>query len=152
MVSLWPGSPQPAPRPHVGDDDLLVVGVAARDRTVSAFGNPKFFRGDSAFADPNLMTLLLIPALPMNRRHGGRGANPARRAGICVNFGSLAASASIEAEDYNLANFLRRLAAPKSVSHWTLTTLRERKIATQYKESTRALARERDAMLKWLDE
>ncbi len=25
----------------------------------------------------------------------------------------------------NLANFLRRLAVPKSVSHWTLTTLRE---------------------------
>ena len=29
---------------------------------------------------------------------------------------------------YNLANFLRRLAVPKSVSHWTLTTLREKLI------------------------
>lgn len=28
----------------------------------------------------------------------------------------------------NLANFLRRLAVPKSVSHWTLTTLREKLI------------------------
>jgi hypothetical protein len=27
---------------------------------------------------------------------------------------------------YNLANFLRRLALPKSVRHWTLTTLREK--------------------------
>ncbi|MBN2021654.1 MAG: transposase [Pirellulales bacterium] len=27
---------------------------------------------------------------------------------------------------YNLANFLRRLAVPKSVNQWTLTTLRER--------------------------
>jgi hypothetical protein len=27
---------------------------------------------------------------------------------------------------YNLANFLRRLAVPKSVSHWTLTTLGEK--------------------------
>ena len=26
---------------------------------------------------------------------------------------------------YNLANFLRRLALPASVKHWTLTTLRE---------------------------
>ena len=31
---------------------------------------------------------------------------------------------------YNLANFLRRLAVPKSVSHWTLTTLREKLIKT----------------------
>jgi len=29
---------------------------------------------------------------------------------------------------YNLANFLRRLAVPKSVKQWTLTTLRERLI------------------------
>jgi hypothetical protein len=29
---------------------------------------------------------------------------------------------------YNLANFLRRLAVPKSVGHWTLTTLREKLI------------------------
>ena len=27
---------------------------------------------------------------------------------------------------YNLANFLRRLALPKSVRHWSLTTLREK--------------------------
>ena len=27
---------------------------------------------------------------------------------------------------YNLANFLRRLALPKSISHWSLTTLREK--------------------------
>ena len=29
---------------------------------------------------------------------------------------------------YNLANFLQRLAVPKSVRHWTLTTLREKLI------------------------
>jgi hypothetical protein len=29
---------------------------------------------------------------------------------------------------YNLANFRRRLAVPKSVSHWTWTTLREKLI------------------------
>ena len=29
---------------------------------------------------------------------------------------------------YNLANFLRRLALPKSVQHWSLTTLREKLI------------------------
>jgi len=27
---------------------------------------------------------------------------------------------------YNLANFLRRLALPRSIKHWTLTTLREK--------------------------
>ena len=29
---------------------------------------------------------------------------------------------------YNLANFLRRLALPPSVKHWTLTTLRDKLI------------------------
>jgi hypothetical protein len=29
---------------------------------------------------------------------------------------------------YNLANFLRRLAVPKSIRQWTLTTLREKLI------------------------
>ena len=29
---------------------------------------------------------------------------------------------------YNLANFLRRLALPKSIRHWSLTTLREKLI------------------------
>ena len=29
---------------------------------------------------------------------------------------------------YNLGNFLRRLALPKSVKHWSLTTLREKLI------------------------
>ena len=27
---------------------------------------------------------------------------------------------------YNLANFLRRLALPRSIQHWSLTTLREK--------------------------
>ena len=27
---------------------------------------------------------------------------------------------------YNLANFLRRLALPRDISHWSLTTLREK--------------------------
>jgi hypothetical protein len=35
---------------------------------------------------------------------------------------------------YNLADFLRRLAVPKSVSHWTLTTLREKLIKIGAKE------------------
>ena len=29
---------------------------------------------------------------------------------------------------YNLANFLRRLALPKGISHWSLTTLKEKLI------------------------
>ena len=34
---------------------------------------------------------------------------------------------------YNLANFLRRLAVPRSVGHWTLTTLREKLIKIRAK-------------------
>ena len=35
---------------------------------------------------------------------------------VCLQFFALA---------YNLSNFLRRLALPRSVKHWSLTTLRE---------------------------
>ena len=31
---------------------------------------------------------------------------------------------------YNLANFLRRLALPKEIEHWSLTTLREKLVKT----------------------
>ncbi len=39
---------------------------------------------------------------------------------------------------YNLGNFLRRLALPKSVKHWSLTTLREKLIKIGAKAVTHA--------------
>ena len=39
---------------------------------------------------------------------------------------------------YNLGNFLRRLALPKSVKHWSLTTLREKLIKIGAKVVTHA--------------
>ena len=39
---------------------------------------------------------------------------------------------------YNLGNFLRRLALPKSVKHWSLTTLREKFIKIGAKAVTHA--------------
>jgi len=33
---------------------------------------------------------------------------------------------------YNLGNFLRRLALPRSVKHWSLTTLREKLVKTDH--------------------
>ena len=39
---------------------------------------------------------------------------------------------------YNLGNFLRRLALPKSVKHWSLTTLRETRIKIGAKVVTHA--------------
>jgi Transposase DDE domain group 1 len=44
----------------------------------------------------------------------------------CRTFKDNQARLQLFALAYNLANFLRRLAVPKSVSHWTLTTLREK--------------------------
>ena len=38
---------------------------------------------------------------------------------------------------YNLGNFLRRLALPKPVRHWSLTTLREKLIKIGAKVVTR---------------
>ncbi len=46
----------------------------------------------------------------------------------CRTFKDNEARLQLFALAYNLANFLRRLAVPKSVSHWTLTTLREKLI------------------------
>ena len=40
--------------------------------------------------------------------------------------GSSLRPVSIEQVPYNLANFLRRLALPQDVKHWSLTTLREK--------------------------
>jgi hypothetical protein len=39
---------------------------------------------------------------------------------------------------YNLANFLRQLVLPKSVKHWTLTTLREKLIKIGAKVASHA--------------
>ncbi len=39
---------------------------------------------------------------------------------------------------YNLGNFLRRLALPRSVKHWSLTTLREKLIKIGAKVVTHA--------------
>ncbi len=44
----------------------------------------------------------------------------------CRTFRDNQARLQLFALAYNLANFLRRLTVPKSVSHWTLMTLREK--------------------------
>ncbi len=46
----------------------------------------------------------------------------------CRNFRDNHARLQLFALAYNLGNFLRRLALPKSVKHWSLTTLREKLI------------------------
>ncbi len=46
----------------------------------------------------------------------------------CRNFKDNQARLQLFALAYNLGNFLRRLALPRSVKHWSLTTLREKLI------------------------
>ena len=46
----------------------------------------------------------------------------------CRNFKDNQTGLQLFALAYNLGNFLRRLALPKSVKHWSLTTLREKLI------------------------
>jgi hypothetical protein len=46
----------------------------------------------------------------------------------CQTFKDNQARLQLFALVYNLANFLRRLALPREVQHWTLTTLREKLI------------------------
>ena len=46
----------------------------------------------------------------------------------CHSFDSNQVRLQLHVLAYNLGNFLRRLALPRSVGHWTLTTLRDRLI------------------------
>ncbi len=46
----------------------------------------------------------------------------------CRNFKDNQARLQLFALAYNLGNFLRRLALPRSVKHWSLTTLRDKLI------------------------
>ncbi len=46
----------------------------------------------------------------------------------CRNFRDNQVRLQLFALAYNLGNFLRRLALPRSVRHWSLTTLREKLI------------------------
>jgi hypothetical protein len=48
----------------------------------------------------------------------------------CRRFVDNAVRLQLFALAYNLANFLRRLALPRRVEHWSLTTLREKLIKT----------------------
>jgi hypothetical protein len=44
----------------------------------------------------------------------------------CHRFAANAVRLQLHALAYNLANFLRTLALPEAVSHWSMTTLRDR--------------------------
>ena len=44
----------------------------------------------------------------------------------CMRFAANAVRLQLHALAYNLANFLRTLALPEEVRHWSLTTLRDR--------------------------
>ena len=56
----------------------------------------------------------------------------------CRNFKDNQARLQLFALAYNLGNFLRRLALPRSVEHWSLTTLREKLIKIGAKVVRRA--------------
>ena len=56
----------------------------------------------------------------------------------CRDFKDNQARLQLFARAYNLGNFLRRLALPRSVKHWSLTTLREKLIKIGAKVVRRA--------------
>jgi len=64
------------------------------------------------------------------RRHGSQVHDPSSKAAITnlENISCEYMSVTAACLAYNLANFLRRLALPRDVKHWTLTTLREKLI------------------------
>jgi hypothetical protein len=56
----------------------------------------------------------------------------------CCSFAANAVRLQLHALAYNLANFLRTLALPESVSHWSLTSLREKLVKIGAKIVTHA--------------
>ena len=56
----------------------------------------------------------------------------------CKNFDANQVRLQLHVLAYNLGNFLRRLALPRSVKHWSLTTLREKLIKIGAKVVTHA--------------
>ncbi len=63
------------------------------------------------------MDPIVVPRVPRQRRSA-----PASRSGLQ----SGAVRLQLHALAYNLANFMRTLALPKEVEHWSLSTLREK--------------------------
>ncbi len=98
---------------------------------------PKFFRGDAAFAEPALyVTNLAWRSKRVVRFYNGRGTaeqwikegrNAVKWTKLsCRTFKDNQARLQLFGLAYNLANFLRRLALPKGIRQWSLTTLREK--------------------------
>jgi len=92
---------------HSADDwHSVLEPIVARYRDADI---RRFFRGDAAFANPDIYTFLeeedylYAIRLPANQ--------------VRLQLFALA---------HNLGTFLRRLALPQSVKHWSLTTLREK--------------------------
>ncbi len=104
-----------AVRVHSADDwesVLKPVVVRYKGRKVRLY-----FRGDAAFASPELYDYLnaedFLYAIRWTRLS-------------CRRFRDNAVRLQLHALAYNLANFMRTLALPKEVEHRSLTTLREK--------------------------
>jgi Transposase DDE domain group 1 len=69
---------------------------------------------------------VLQPARPAEQhiKEGKNAVNWTRLS--CRRFAANAVRLQLHALAYNLANFLRTLALPEAVSHWSMTTLRDR--------------------------
>ena len=96
-----------------------------------------YFRADAAFAKPEIYELLGARRHPLVKFYNGRGTaeqhikegkNPIRWTRLsCHAFRHNAVQLQLHALAYNaLTNFLRTLALPQEVEHWSLTTLREK--------------------------
>lgn len=56
----------------------------------------------------------------------------------CCSFAANAVRLQLHAPAYNLANFMRTMALPEAVAHWSLTSLRERLVKIGAKVVTHA--------------
>jgi hypothetical protein len=88
----------------------------------------RFFRGDAAFA---------MPGLYMTLEKEGKNAVKWTKLS-CKNFRDNQVRLQLFALAYNMGNFLRTLVLPRSIKHWTLTTMREKLIKIGAKMVTTA--------------
>jgi hypothetical protein len=85
-------------------------------------GTRLYFRGDAAFANPEIYEFLEVGGMGYAIRF------PANRVLRHAAFAANAVRLQLHALAYNLGNLMRTLAMPKAAEPWSLTSLREKLI------------------------
>jgi len=95
--------------------------------------------GSARTRHPSVASILLMKlSVPSGRPVRVWRRNPSQDSAACLARMRFQMQLQLFALAYNLGNFLRRLALPQSVKHWSLTTLRKKLVKIGAKVVTRS--------------